>query len=80
MLSPSERTLRARMAAHAMHAAGRTNTRAAVDAVLAKFEAQVDPEGALAPDERRRRAIHARKAHMARLAFESAKKRRKAAP
>ncbi|WP_245612650.1 hypothetical protein [Actinotalea ferrariae] len=43
---------------------------------MAKFERQVDPEGTLAPDERARRAEHARKAHFARLALKSARARR----
>ena len=38
-------------------------------AFLAKFELEVDPEGRLDPDERRRRAVTARKAHMVRLAL-----------
>ncbi|EYR62072.1 hypothetical protein N866_12130 [Actinotalea ferrariae CF5-4] len=45
-------------------------------ALMAKFERQVDPEGTLAPDERARRAEHARKAHFARLALKSARARR----
>jgi hypothetical protein len=75
-LSPTERTLRARMAAHAMHAAGKTSTTAATAAFLAKFEAQVDPNSELAPAERRRRAEHARSSHMARLGLRAAKARR----
>jgi hypothetical protein len=57
-LSPAERTLRARLAAHAMH--GRHDPRAttakARTAFLARFERQADPEGLLAPAERERRA------------------------
>ena len=37
-------------------------------AFLTTFEKHVDPDGVLPPDERRRRATHARKPHMARLA------------
>ena len=46
-----------------------------------RFERQVDPEGVLDPQERRRRADAARKAHMLRLAARSAEVRagRKAA-
>ncbi|MGH9151355.1 MAG: hypothetical protein ACRD03_02890 [Acidimicrobiales bacterium] len=37
-------------------------------AFMAGFERQVDPDGVLSPDERARRAEHAKKAHFARLA------------
>ena len=46
---------------------------------MARFEREVDPEGALPEVERKRRADHARKAHMARLALRSAQARRKEA-
>jgi hypothetical protein len=42
---------------------------------MAKFEAMVDPEGMLEPDERARRAEMALKAHMLSLAAKSAKVR-----
>jgi hypothetical protein len=45
-------------------------------AFLSRFEVEVDPDGALPPEERRRRAEHARSAHFARLALASAKARR----
>jgi hypothetical protein len=41
-----------------------------------RFEKQVDPDGVLTPDERRRRADHARKAYFLSLALKSAKARR----
>jgi hypothetical protein len=43
---------------------------------LARFEAEVDPDGILSPEERRRRAEHARSAYFVRLALASAKARR----
>jgi hypothetical protein len=43
---------------------------------LARFEREVDPSGELSVDERRRRAEHARQAHMARLALLSVQSRR----
>jgi len=46
-------------------------------AFLDRFERAVDPEGALPPRERRRRAEHARKAYFARLALKSAQARRR---
>lgn len=61
-----------------MHARGSTNVRPAVEARLAAFEAQVDPNNELSPDERRKRALHARRAHMSKLALASAIKRREA--
>ena len=42
-------------------------TRPAREAFLRRFEREVDPEGKLPPDERRRRAEHAMRAHMLRL-------------
>lgn len=77
-LTPSERTLRARLAAHAQHAQGKTNTKPALAAFLNRFEREVDPDGTLDPKERARRAAHARKSYMTRLALKSAQARRKA--
>lgn len=76
---PGERRLAAQIAAHDSWA--RTEDRSARTAparaaALARFEAEVDPAGVLAPMERRRRAEHARRAHMKRLALRSAKARR----
>ncbi len=80
-LSPSERSLRARLAAHSLHARvdPSAHTAPARAAFLAKFEAEVDPDGILPEVERKRRAEHARKAYFARLALASAKARRKGA-
>jgi hypothetical protein len=77
-LSPAERSLRARLAAHTMHARhdARETTTAARAAFLARFEAEVDPDGLLSPEERRRRAEQARRAYFTRLALASAKARR----
>ncbi len=76
-LTPAERTLRARMAAHALHAQGKTNTGPAREKFLARFEAEVDPAGILAPEERARRAEHARRSYFTGLALKSARARRK---
>jgi hypothetical protein len=77
-LSPAERSLRARLAAYTMHAQhdAKRTTMAARATFLARFEAEVDPDGALAPEERHRRAEHARRAYFTRLALASAKARR----
>jgi hypothetical protein len=76
--SPAERSLRARLAAYAMHAQHDTRRTSANGraAFLARFEADVDPDGRLDPEERRRRAEHARSAYFARLALASVAARR----
>jgi hypothetical protein len=43
-------------------------TRPAREAFLKRFEREVDPDSKLPPDERRRRADHAKRAYMLRLA------------
>ena len=60
---------------HARHDARETtaNGRAAF---LARFEREIDPDGRLHPEERRRRAEQARRAYFTRLALASAKARR----
>lgn len=80
MLTPAERTLRARLAAHESWA--RTGDRSARTAAararfLQRFEDEVDPGRTLDPEERARRAEHARKAYFARLALLSAQARRR---
>lgn len=68
-LTPAERKLRASIAAHTLHAQGKTNTAPARKAFMERFERQVDPNGSLDDDERARRAHHAMKAYMKALAF-----------
>jgi hypothetical protein len=74
----AERGLRARLAAYAMHAQhdSRDTSAPGRAAFLARFEADVDPDGRLDPEERRRRAEHARSAYFARLALASVAARR----
>lgn len=75
-LTPEQRTLRARLGAHSLHATitdETAHTAPARKAFLDKFVAEVDPDGQLPEAERERRAAHAHKAYMARLAFESAR-------
>lgn len=76
-LTPSERSLRSRLAAHEVHARGKTNTAPARKAFLDRFEREVDPQGKLDPAERARRAEHAKSAYFARLALKSAQARRR---
>lgn len=62
-----ERVRTGRMGALACHARGRTNTVTAREAFLARFEREVDPDGLLEQDERKRRAEYALRLHMTRL-------------
>jgi hypothetical protein len=74
----NERVLRARMAAHLLHAQisdPTEHTEPARAAFLSRFEREVDPEGILEPQERARRAEHAKKAYFIKLALASRKAR-----
>ena len=66
--------LRGRIGAFRLHATHdpRETTQAARAAFLERFEREVDPLGVLAEGERQRRALAARKAYFARLAYRSA--------
>lgn len=77
-LTPQERSLRAKIAAHALHARRdpHDTTAAASAAFLRKFEDEVDPRRELLEEERSRRAEHAMRAYMTRLRFEQVKARR----
>lgn len=77
-LTPSQRVLRARIAAHASWArtADRAaRTRPATDAFTARFEREVDPENRLEPAERLQRAESAKRAYFQRLALASSRAR-----
>jgi hypothetical protein len=79
MPTHEERQLYGRLGAHeswARTADRAARTRPAREAMLAKFEREVDPDGALAPVERAIRDEHARKAYYTRLAIKSAQARR----
>lgn len=81
-LTPAERSMRAQLGAHASWAntADRSaRTAAARRAALRRFERQVDPDGTLDPQDRQRRAEHARKAHMLKLSMAAARSRRRRA-
>ena len=73
----AERGLRARLAAYAMHAQhdSRLTSANGRAAFLAKFEREVDPDGQLDVEERRRRAELARRAYFARLSLAAVKAR-----
>lgn len=78
-LTPSERSMRASIAAHTSWAKTpdpAARTAPARTAALARFEREVDPDGVLPDAERIRRAEHARKAYFQQLAYRSARARR----
>lgn len=81
-MTAAERSMRARIAAHsrlanASEADRRDMTAAARQAFEDRWERQVDPDGQLTPDERSRRAEHAKAAHFQRMALRSAQARRR---
>ncbi|MCY3748421.1 MAG: hypothetical protein OXG64_03915 [Chloroflexi bacterium] len=78
-VDPQEMALRGRVGAYRLHATHdtRATTARARAVFLARFEAEVDPDGALDPEERRRRALAARRAYFAQLALRSAQARRR---
>jgi hypothetical protein len=78
-MSNQDRTrLLGRIGAHQLHAThdSRELTQQARTAFLARFEREVDPRSELAPEERHRRARHARRVYFLRLALRSADIRR----
>lgn len=81
MLTQSQRVTRARIAVHtswANTADPRKRTAPARKGFMERFERQVDPNGALPPEERQRRAESAMKAHMQALALKSSRSRMRA--
>jgi hypothetical protein len=79
-LTPTERSLRAQIAAHESwaHTEDRSaRTAKARKAALDKFEHEVDPNNELSPAERAKRAEHLRKAHFKRMSLASARARRR---
>jgi hypothetical protein len=76
-MTAAQRSMRGRLGAHTLHST-HDSTELTVNgrkAFMNTFEAQVDPEGILSPEERSRRAQSARKAHMTRLALLSSQAR-----
>lgn len=76
--SPSERFLRARLAAHRLHALhdSKELTRPARAAFEQRFYDEVDPDRSLPEVERRRRAEHAKKAYFIELSIKSVQARK----
>jgi hypothetical protein len=81
-LTPAERVLRARLAAHTLHAKvdSREHTKPARKAFLDRFENEVDPNRTLPKEERLRRAEQAKRAYFTRLALKSVQARRSDRP
>lgn len=80
MAQQSDFQLRAKIAAHSRWAMTSNRSAATAPARAAfnsRFEREVDPDGVLPPEERVRRAESARSAFYARLAYRSARARRK---
>lgn len=75
-LTPTERSMRARLAAHTLHARGGTNTAPARAKFEERFLDEVDPHRVLPESIRFARAGHARKAYFTRLALKAASSRR----
>jgi hypothetical protein len=78
MLSPAQRSMRARLGARSLwaHCPDRSaQTQSAREAFIRRFEREVDPEGILPTDERTRRAEHARQAYFVALSLKSARVR-----
>jgi hypothetical protein len=70
--------MRGRIGAYRLHATHdpKETTAKAREAFLARFERDVDPDGVLPVEERKRRAEYAKKAYFSRLAYDSAQARR----
>ena len=77
-LSPAERSLRSRLAAHRLHSRydSKELTKPARAAFEQRFLNEVDPDRVLPEAERLRRADHAKKAYFLDLARKSAQSRK----
>jgi len=75
----TNRTTIGKIGAAALHAQGKTNTGPATKAAMSRFEHEVDPDGILPPEERAKRAAHAKTLHYLQLGRKSGEARRKKA-
>lgn len=78
-MTPEQRSLRAQIGAHRLHAMGRTNTGPARQAFNDRFINEVDPERILPLAERDHRVASARSAYFKNLALRSSRARNKQA-
>jgi len=79
-MTPAQKALRAKIASAISwaHTTDRTaRTQAARDKRLENLESQVDPDGQLPADERRRRALELRRAQMLQMSLKSSQARAK---
>ena len=82
MLTPQERSIRARIGAHSLHSQHDTRVisapgrKAAGDKLNARLLLEIDPEDLLSEDERALRLEHARRAHFSKLALKGSISRR----
>jgi len=72
----TNRTTIGKIGAAALHAQGKTNTGPATKAAMSRFEREVDPDGILPPEERAKRAAHAKHLHYLLLGMKSGIARR----
>jgi len=75
--SSEERELHQQVATHSAAMRGSANTEPARAALWNKYLLSVDPDQVLPAAERHRRAVHARKAELARIALKAAQDRRR---
>jgi len=77
-VTTSEMALRGRIGAAVLHAThdSRETSAAGRAAFLDRFEREVDPERALAPEERQKRARSAKSAYFSRLSLKALRARR----
>ena len=82
MLTPQERTIRARIGAHSLHAQhdirviSAPGRKAAGNKLNARLLLEIDPKDLLSEAERARRLEHARRAHFSKLALKGSIARR----
>jgi hypothetical protein len=83
LLSPTERTLRAKIGAHSLHAlhdsriTSAPGRSAASEKLNERLLSEIDPNDELTDAERARRLEHARSAYFSKLALQRSKARRK---
>ena len=77
-MTPSEMALRGRIGAAVLHATHdvQETTAAGRRAFMDRFEREVDPDGALPPEERQRRATAAKSAYFCRLSLKAHRARK----
>lgn len=75
-MTPQQRSKLGGLAYHARHGS-QGLALAGQKGLMARFEREVDPDGSLAPEERQRRALAARRAHFTRIGIKGGKVKRR---